>query len=74
MKITKLFQDLGFKQTNGDPCILVLQDRPGFAIEWIYVDDTLLASNSIQLLKRVKSGIKARLQTKNLGEAKKIIG
>ena len=46
-KIVKFFLDLGFVDTNGDPCILLYRDLTNDIIIMvgIYVDDIVIASN-----------------------------
>lgn len=72
--IIAFFKSIGFKQLNGDPNILIRQLEGETSIVSIYVDDFLLASNTITTLYAIKKSLAREYNMKDLGEVKTIIG
>lgn len=72
--VIAFYKRIGFKQLNGDPRILIRCLKGEISIVSVYVDDFLLASNTISTLNALKQSLAGEYDTKDLGEVKTIIG
>ncbi len=72
--VIAFYKSIGFIQLNGDPSILIRRSRDEISIVNVYVDDFLLASNTMVALKALKAFLAKKYNTKDLGEVKTIIG
>ena len=72
--VTVFYKSIGFRQLNGDPSILIRQSRNEISIGSVYVDDFLLASNTMATLEALKELLAKEYEMKDLGEVKTIIG
>ena len=73
--VITFFTSIGFRQLNGDPSILIRQFATGeISIVSVYVDDFLLASNTIKNLDELKVALSNAYDVKDLGKVKTIIG
>ena len=68
------YKSIGFIQLNGDPSILIRQLEDEISIVSVYVDDFLLASNTMTALNALKASLAKEYDTKDLGEVRTIIG
>lgn len=69
-----MYKRIGFRPLNADPSILILQTGKEITVVGIYVDDFLLASNSMPALKNLKESLAKEYDMKDLGEVQIIIG
>lgn len=72
--IIKFFRKIGFILTNADPCILAYGQGDALILVGVYVDDLVLGSKSQDRLDWLKDQLMKEFNTKDLGEAKTIIG
>lgn len=72
--VIAFYKRIGFRPLNADPSILILQRGKEITIVSIYVDDFLLASNSMPALENLKESLAIEYEMKDLGEVKTIIG
>ena len=63
-----------YKQSDRDRCVYLKTVQDKFLILALYVDDVILATNSLQLLKSEKENLMKRFAVKYLGEAKFCLG
>ena len=63
--LDKKLKEIGFVQTVSDPCIYKAVSEDNFIIG-IYVDDILLAGNSQERMKEVKSILSKMFEVKDL--------
>lgn len=68
------YKSIGFTQLNGDPSILIRKTEEEISIVSVYVDDFLLASNTMAIFDGLKGSLAKEYDTKDLGEVKTIIG
>ena len=66
--------DLCFIRSNADPCVYVKNDEEGIVIILVWVDDIIIASNSILLMKNIKEKLKENFRMKDLGELSTFLG
>lgn len=71
--VIAFYKKIGFKQLNGNPRILIQCTKDEISIVSVYVNDFLLASNTMTTLKALKVSLAKEYNTKNLGEVKTII-
>lgn len=72
--VIAFYTSIGFRQLNGDPSILIRQSDSEISIVSVYVDDFLLASNTMNALNALKEALSKEYDVKDLGEVKTIIG
>jgi hypothetical protein len=65
---------LNFTRCNSDPCLYVRKEKSDFAIIALYVADLILASNSSDLLSKVKVALKENYKMTDLGELSWCLG
>ena len=58
---------MGFKQSNGDPCIYTRSEGALFIIG-VYVDDIILAGKDLESIQQVKNNLARTLDINDLGE------
>ena len=75
MKFDTFMQEEGFEISDYDHCVYMKRKVNGsFTLLLLYVDDMLIASNDHDKIKSLKLDISKRFATKDLGEARKILG
>ena len=72
--VIAFYKSIGFIQLNGDPSILIRRLEDEISVVSVYVDDFLLASNTMANLKALKASLAKEYDTKDHGEVKTIIG
>ena len=65
---------LGFVENKVDHCIYLKTSGSKFIFLVLYVDDTLLASNDVNLLHETKALLSKTFEMKDLGEASFVLG
>ena len=63
-----------YKQSDRDRCVYLKTVQDKLLILALYVDDVILATNSLQLLKGERENLMKRFAVKYLGEAKFCLG
>ena len=71
--VIAFYKRIGFTQLNGDPSILIWRLGDEISIVNVYVDNFLLASNTMSTLGALKNSLAKEYNTKDLGEVKTII-
>ena len=66
--------DIGFFNCQDDPCLYVKKTTHCNIFVAIYVDDLLVASNSIEAINEFKLDLNSRFDTNDLGELKYFLG
>ena len=74
LTIDEFLQANSYKQCDGDRCVYLKAVGDKFLILALYVDDVILATNSLQLLKSEKEKLMKRFAMKDLGEAEFCLG
>ena len=64
----------GYEQSMSDNCLYIKRVGKEFIIISLFVDDLLLACNSLQMLKREKGELQKRFCMKDLGEVHYLLG
>lgn len=72
--VIEFYKSIGFRQLNGDPSILICQSKNEICIMTVYVDNFLLASNTMTTLEALKELLAKEYDVKDLGEVKTMIG
>ncbi|KAK9066710.1 hypothetical protein SSX86_014033 [Deinandra increscens subsp. villosa] len=64
-----------FSRSKHDPCVYIREyERGRYIYLLLYVDDMLLACDSVQVIKDTKEMLSSRFEMKDLGQARKILG
>ena len=72
--VIAFYKKLGFHQLNADSSILILQTSNETTIVNVYVNDLLLASNTMTALSSLKESLLREYDMKDMGHVKTIIG
>ncbi|XP_063545789.1 uncharacterized protein LOC134753779 [Cydia strobilella] len=72
-KLDTELKHIGFKASEADPCVYVLEKRGAKLIIVIYVDDLLIAYSSPKILNEVKYLLNSKFELKDLGRPKRLI-
>ena len=72
--VIAFYKSIGFTQLNGDLSILIRHLEVGTSIVSVYVDNFLLASNTMAIFEMLKKSLSKEYDTKDLREVKTIIG
>lgn len=73
-KIDATFRDLGCVRMEDDNCVYRLQEDGLLLVICLYVDDILIASNSLPRLNMFKKNLSKCFDMKDLGEARFVLG
>ena len=73
-KIDTTLHGLGFSSLKSDSCVYIYGKARIVVYIALYVDDLLLASNSMQALTRLKADLAQKFAMKDLGEAQYMLG
>ena len=74
LKFDELITSLGFVENKVDHCIYLKTSGSKFIFLILYVDDTLLASNDVNLLHETKALLSKTLEMNDLGEVSFVLG
>ena len=74
LKFDQVVTAHGFVENKMDDCIYLKHKGSKFIFLVLYVDDILLASSDIQLLKETKNMLSTNFEMKDLGEAHYVLG
>jgi hypothetical protein len=74
LKFDEVMKTQGFMKNQVDQCTYLKMSGSNFAILVLYVDDILLASNSLDMLHESKRLLSHNFDMKDLGEASYVIG
>jgi hypothetical protein len=72
LEACKGLEDLDLYPIFADTCIFIRKDRK--LIVGLYVNDIVILTDDIQVVRDFKAGIAKRWEIKDLGEVKKILG
>lgn len=72
--VIAFYKSIGFRQLNGDPSILIRQVENETSVVSVYVDDFLLASNTMNAIQTLKDALGKEYEMKDLGKVNTIIG
>lgn len=64
----------GFEQNPSDTNVSILRDSQGFVLLALYVDDTILVSNSPETLQKAKDILSTRFSMTDMGELHSFLG
>jgi len=73
-KFDDIVSSFGFKENIVDQCIYLKVSGSKFIILVLYVDDILLASSCVDLLRETKDFLSNKFEMKDLGEASYVLG
>lgn len=73
-KLTSLLLQEGYKQSNADHSLFTLSNSSGFTALLVYVDDVILAGNSLEEFTRIKAILDSTFKIKDLGTLKYFLG
>ena len=65
--LDKHLKKLGFRQSNNDPCIYILQSGGETFIIAVYVDDIILAGNTYESIQTFMKGIAEKFEVLDMG-------
>lgn len=65
---------LGFRRSQYDQCLYIKTEGANVLYVLIYVDDLLLASNSLPMLEKFKRNVALRFNVVDMGECKRFLG
>ncbi|PRQ31880.1 putative RNA-directed DNA polymerase [Rosa chinensis] len=74
LKFDEIISDFGFVENKMDECIYLKVSGSKFIILVLYVDDILLASSDMTLLKDTKDMLSHSFEMKDLGDASYVLG
>jgi hypothetical protein len=73
--IRRWFTEYGLKPSAADPCVFIKREGAGdILVVVLYVDDMMIACNSIKMVAGFKQAIGKRFDVKDLGDLKWILG
>lgn len=73
-KLDTELKNIGFKASEADPCLYLLEKRGVKVIIVIYVDDLLVAYSCPRKLQEIKDLLNTKFELKDLGTPKRLIG
>ena len=73
-KFNEVIMKYGFKENIVDRCIYLKKSGSAWILLVLYVDDILLASTNLSLLRETKDLLSENFDTKDMGEAHYVIG
>lgn len=72
MAIKPVMEGLGFDSLPSDLCLF--RHRENGALVVLYVDDLLVSATSMAIITKIRDGLKAKYDIKELGEVKRFLG
>lgn len=73
-KLNNYLIEIGFKNTETNPCVYVHSQQTCDTIILVYVDDLLIASTDLSNIRNVKIKLKEKFKMKDLGNVKDVLG
>jgi hypothetical protein len=73
-KLTSLLIDQGYSQSSSDHSLFILRNGSDFTALLVYVDDIILAGNSLSEFSRIKKVMDREFRIKDLGQLKYFLG
>jgi len=73
-KLDDFLKSQGFDNIDPDASLYLFMDDGEIIIVLVYVDDLLLVASSLAAIHKIKDALHKRLEMKDLGEAKVILG
>lgn len=73
-KLDKTLRKLGFRKSDSDPSLYIINKQGTYLMLLVYVDDLLIASNSVQLMQLVKTQLSNKFDMTDLGEPSYLLG
>jgi hypothetical protein len=74
LKFDKMIKEFGFKENVEDNCVYAKFKNGKYIFLILYVDDILLASSDVSLLREMKTFLSSHFEMKDLGEANFVLG
>lgn len=72
--VSTTFENMGFKQGDGDSCCFAKKEKDCLTIILLYVDDVLVLSDSQDKIEEVKTKLQSLYTTKDLGNPTHYVG
>ena len=72
--LDKHLKKMGFRQSNNDPCIYILQSGGETFIIAVYVDDIILAGNTSESIQTFIKGIADKFEVSDMGRLHHFVG
>ena len=72
--LDKHLKKMGFRQSNNDPCIYILQSGGETFIIAVYVDDIILAGNTSESIQTFIKGIAEKFKVSDMGRLHHFVG
>ncbi len=73
-RLRQELEDMGFKASDADPSLFTAQLKSGAVYILVYVDDILVAANSLTDILSIKDRLASSFKLTDLGEAKYFLG
>lgn len=73
-KVHSVLQEIGYKQSEHEPCVYFKISENKIVVVALYVDDFLIFSNNLEEKIKLKDHFKSKFKIKDLGEAKQCLG
>ena len=73
-RVRQELEDMGFKASDADPSLFTAQLKSGAVYILLYVDDILVAANSLTDIQSIKDRLASSFKLTDLGEAKYFLG
>ena len=73
-RLKQELEDMGFTASDADPSLFTAQLKSGTVYILVYVDDILVAANSLADIKSIKNRLASTFKLTDLGEAKYFLG
>lgn len=68
--VIAFYKRIGFRQLNGDPSILIQQSSNETSLVSVYIDNFLIASNTMTTLKVIKAFLSNKYDVKDFSKVK----
>lgn len=73
-KIDEFLISIGFKHSQSDPNLYIMNEKEGFATLALYVDDLVVAATLQKLMDKIKGALTERFKMKELGDLSYCLG
>ena len=72
--LDKSLKDMGFQQSNNDPCVYISPGGANSVIIGVYVDDIVICEKSTDRIEEIKKALCNKFKVKDLGELEYFLG